>query len=254
MKRLALVLVFLLVASSVWAADSIRERSKIDETVGWSLSGANDDIDASYELITELDSTYAQLAANDNLEVLSADAADITQTITIEGINSAGYRVIEDIALDTDAGTSPVTTTTTFSYVDQVSTDIKCAGAVTVRRATGDTFIVSIPAGMMEATVIQHFNGEKDTYITSWRASVTSTTGTVIFDLRYYPDDASCLTDTVGYKLLDQIVLTNALDTAQNDFAQSIKCPAGGWITIHALGGAANSDGSCTLQGYDVKP
>ncbi|MFH1405596.1 MAG: hypothetical protein ABIG52_00060 [Nanoarchaeota archaeon] len=237
----------------VFASDAMFTRDKPYELKGWSIYGADDDIDTTPQLITELDTTYAQLAVEDKIEVLSASASDITQTITIKGIDNSGNQVTEVIALNTSNGTTAVTSTAIFRYIDQVSVSASCVGVITVRRATGDTFIISIPVGALEATVIQHFNGEKYTTLTNWRASVTSTTGTVLFQLRWYPDDSKCLSATFATSdsvVLDEISLTNALDTVDREL--NIKLSPGGWIAVVATGGSDNADGSITLQGFDT--
>jgi len=240
----------LLIAAPCFATDATYERNRHREIVGWTVFGADDDIDATAELITELDTTYAQLAAEDNLEVLSASGSDTTQTVTVTGIDDSGKKVSEEFTL---AGATAQSSTATFRYVDQVSVDIECAGAITVRRATGDTFIISIPIGSLDGTAVQHFNGTHKSYITGWRASCTSVTGTVVFDLRWYPDDADCLDAGDGFKILDEIVFTNVLGTQNRPFPQPIVCPAGGYLAVYGTGGAANSDGSVTVEGFDSK-
>ncbi len=216
---------------------------------GWSVFGSDDDIDATAELITELDTTYAQLAVADTIEVIRGDGADITQTVTVWGIrNSDDVRVSEVFSLD---GGTVNSGSVTFKYIDQASVDAECAGAVTVRRATGDTFITSIPIGVLQATMVQHFNGTKTSYITNWRASVTTTTGSVTFQLRYYPDDADCLDATDGFIVLDEILLTNVLSTQDRSYIQPWECPAGGYIAVYGTGSTTDCDGSVTLQGFD---
>lgn len=249
--KIILALILLCMPVQGFCTDAFFTRDKPYEVKGWCVFGSDDDIDGTAQLITELDTTYAQLAAEDTIEVVSSDAADITQTVTVTGIDSNDNRISEEIALDTAAGTTAVESTNTFKYIDQVSVDTVCAGVVTVRRDTGDTFIVSIPIGSLDATVVQHFNGEKDTYLTGWYASVTSTTGTVSYELRYYPDDSKCLADTSGYRVLDTILLTNALGDAEHPLP-NIKCPKGGWIAVFATGGSANSDGAVRICGYDT--
>jgi len=251
MKKLLVVLALLVLPFQVFAADAVMNRDTNYEVKGWSIFAADDDIDTSAQLVTDLDTTYAQLAAADKIEIVSASAADITQTITVKGIDSNGNQVKEEIALNTTAGTTQVTSDTTFLYIDQIGTDIPCAGVVTVRRGTGDTFINSIPAGGMEGQVVQHFNGEKDSYVTGWWAAVTSTTGTVDYRLYWYPDDSKCLSPTTGFVTLDTITLTNALDESYHPLP-SIKCPRGGWLTVLATGGSANSDGAVRIEGYDT--
>jgi hypothetical protein len=251
MKKFLMFLVLLAIPFQVLAMDAMYERDKPYQILGWSVFASDDDIDTDAQLITELDTTYAQLAAEDNIEILSAEAADITQTVTIEGIDSNGNRIKEEIALDTTAGTTAVTSTNTFRYIDQASLDIACTGAVTIRRATGDTFIISIPIGSLEAGIVQHFNGEKDSYLTGWYASVTSTTGTVSYELRFYPDDSKCLAPTTSYIVVDTIILSNELSDSYHSLP-TIKCPRGGWIAVYATGGASNSDGAVRIEGYDT--
>jgi hypothetical protein len=257
MYRKIVVAVFfvLLMAGIAFAgtSDSIYERWKPGEVKGWTVYANDDDVDESaYEMITELDTTYAQLAAADTIEIVSSDASDITQTVTVYGINSAGKKASESIALDTTAGTTAVESDTTFTYIDQVEVDAECAGVITVRRATGDTFITSIPIGQLDAQMAQHFNGEYKTYITGWSARCTSTTGSIILQLRWYPDDADCLDAGDGYKVLDEIIFTNELGSDSGIMGNPILVPAGGWIAVYGIGGAANSDCSVTIQGVDV--
>lgn len=248
-KILVSAVLVLLLCVPAYAVDAVYNRDRPSEVVGWTLFGADDDIDTTAELITELDTTYAQLAAEDNIEIVSASDDDVTQSITVTGIDEYGKKISETLEV---SGTSAITSSATFRYVDQVYTDAPMLYTLTVRRATGNTFITSIPAGAMQAGMAQHFNGEKDTYLTYWKASVTSTTGSVIFDLRWYPDDSYCLAPTTGYYLIDQIVLTNELSSDNNWFAQPVKLPYGGYLAIYGTGGQNNSDGSVTLQGYDT--
>lgn len=249
MKRLLVSLLFLVAISfTVFASDAVYERNRPDEIVGWSVSGADDDIDTTAELITELNTTYAQLAAEGKIEVLSGDAGDTTQTVTVTGIDDSGNKISETFTL---AGATVQTSTATFRYIDQASVDIECAGVISIR-AVDDTLVTSIPIGVLDATQVQHFNGEKISYITGWRASCTSTTGSLIFDLRFYPDDADCLDAGDGYRILDQIVFTNVLGTQNRPFPQPIRVEKGGWIAVYCKGGANNADGSVTIQGIDI--
>ena len=241
---LALILCFTLTAQA-FALDAYTERIRPYEVKGLTVFGADDDIDATAELITELDTTYVQLAAEDQIEILSA-TTDITQYVTVTGIDNNGKRISETNLL---TGTTEVLSTATFRYIDQVSVDKECAGVITIRRET-NTFITSIPIGQLQATMVQHFNGEKKSYLEAWRASVTSTTGSVLFQLRWYPDDADCLDPTDGFLLVDEIQLTNVLSTQQHSLHRTY-LPAGGWLAVYGTGGSANSDGSVTVWGFD---
>jgi hypothetical protein len=230
--------------------DSIYERDSTYEKVGWTVYAADDDLSTSATLLTELDTTYTQLAVSDDVEVGSSTLADITQTVTIYGIDSEDNKATEDVAL---TGSTFVTTSTTWKYIDQVEVDAACLGTITIRRATGDTFITSIPIGQLDAQMSQHFNGEYATYITGWSGRCTSTTGTVLLELRTYPDDVSCLTPTVGYKVLDAIQFTNVVGSDSGIIGQPIKIPPHSWISIWGTAGTDNADASCTLEGVDIR-
>lgn len=90
---------------------------------------------------------FTPLAANDQLRVVSDNAGDTTQTVTVYGRNAAGEYVSASGAL---SGTTPVTLTpaTTFERVLRVEIDATAAGNVTVERNTtpfADIYV--IPAG-----------------------------------------------------------------------------------------------------------
>jgi len=257
MKRVFSFLAVMLLCSISYAdVNTVYDHNKVQEAKGWRVHVLDDDIDATAELLTELDSTYAQLAAEDTIEILSASAADITQTVTISGINNKGKRIIESIALDTSAGTTVVGSVATFRYIDQVEVDKECAGAITVRRATGDTLITSIPVGSLNAEMAQHFNGEKTSYVTAWTCGATTVTGSVLFELRWYPDDADSLDAGDGYRVLDRVYIDGAVTSpyspSPRNYPSPIALPKGGWLAVYGTGGAANSDGYSTIEGYDL--
>lgn len=225
---------------------------------GWHKFADNTDIDAALEIMAFIQaSPYAQIASAEEIEVVSANGADTTQYITIFGIDNAdGNQTSERIGPLT--GATAVTTTTVFRYYEGALLDKECAGAVTIRKKTGDTFISGIAIGSLTDYVCQHFNGEKTTYITYFDAGLDdNATDTVTFDLRWYPDDADCLDAGDGFIILDRIVAhgvaiaTSAPGGLGKAYAQPIRCPAGGWIAVYALAGQDNCEGFVTLQGFD---
>jgi hypothetical protein len=219
--------------------------------MGWTVSVKDIDIDTTPELVTELATTYAQLAAEDQLEVLSSNAADIGQVVTVTGINNKGKKVSDTFSL---LGATASDSTLTFRYVDQASVDSECAGVITVRRKTGDTFITSIPVGLLDAGMVQHFNGEDDSYVTGWGVSRLTADEVVSFDLRFYPDDADSLDATDGMTTKDSLFLEPENGTAKTTFDQPIRLKAGGWLAVYGVADSANSDARVTISGYDVRP
>lgn len=239
--------------SFAYAVEAEYERNKdyrVYETKGFHIFAADDDLSTSATLLTELDTTYAQLAAEDQIEVLSSSSSDTTQTVTVVGIDNSGDKISEDFTL---TGTTVALSAATFRYIDQVSVDIECAGVITVQRET-DTFIISIPIGQLNGQVSQHFNGEDVTYVTYWACGVNTTTGNVTFELRHYKDDADCLDSSDGFITLDTIYIDKTVTSPYNvvhNYSLPIKLPAGGWLGVWAKAGTDDADGYTILQGYD---
>ena len=204
--------------------------------------------------------TFTQLAAEDTITVVSSDANDTTQICRVYGIDNQGNRRWENISLN---GTTRVSSTVTWRYIENYFLSAECAGTVTIERDNTPTFtdIGTIVIGQLQAYTAQHFSGECDSYITYWSCGLAdNATDSVTFELRWYPDDADCLDPTDGYLVLDtQVALAMTVNSNQAvsqpvplHYAQAIKCPAGGWIAVYALGGAASCEGYTTLQGFDI--
>ncbi len=88
---------------------------------------------------------FTDIAVTDSVEFVSDNAAD-TMNITVYGRTAAGAITSETKAL---TGTSPTTATTaTFERILKVVLASAAAGTVTVRRATGDTTIATMEAGI----------------------------------------------------------------------------------------------------------
>jgi hypothetical protein len=91
--------------------------------------------------------SFTQIAATDNIEVLSSNVGDTTQTLTVQYRNAAGAFLTENINLN---GTTPVTSVASMERVLGARLGADAAGIVTVRRATGDTLIGTIPIAERE--------------------------------------------------------------------------------------------------------
>lgn len=92
----------------------------------------------------------AQMAANDTLSVVSSNAGDTTQTITVTGRNAAGA-----IASDTKTlnGTTPVAISGTFERVLKVELSGTTTGNVTLSRATGGATVALLEAGQTKSHI-----------------------------------------------------------------------------------------------------
>ena len=90
---------------------------------------------------------FTDIAANDQIRIVSASAGDTTQTVTVTGRNAAGAIVAASATLN---GTTPVvlSPTTTFERVLKVEMSAGAAGAVTVERNTApNDDVCIIPVG-----------------------------------------------------------------------------------------------------------
>jgi len=250
---LLLVLALLLAWAFIGEADPMNTRREGQGT-GWMLVASDDDIDASPELVTGLDTTFVQLAGSTKIYVSSSNILDITQTVSISGITSAGNRALAQLALVTSDYSSQ--SADTFSYIDQMWVDKECAGTVTVWAVDGvPTLANSIEIGALKADVGQHFAGDKYSYVQSWWATST-TTNTKTLELRWYPDDADCLDPTDGFMLLDRIFMADSVYTSDThtfaDYADGgIRLDTGGWLAVYGTGGAADQEATVTVIGFD---
>jgi hypothetical protein len=89
---------------------------------------------------------FTQLAANDDIEALSSNAGDTTQTLTIEGRDSQGRVVSETKTLN---GTTAVifSTISVIERVLKAELSATTTGSITVRRSVAGATLRVIPAG-----------------------------------------------------------------------------------------------------------
>lgn len=89
---------------------------------------------------------FTQLAANDDVEALSSNAGDTTQTVTVTARNAAGSVVSETKTL---TGTTAIIFSTlgVVERILKVELSATTTGSITVRRSVGGATIRVIPAG-----------------------------------------------------------------------------------------------------------
>lgn len=91
--------------------------------------------------------TLANAPGPDTVEVLSSNAGDTTQTVTVTGRNAGGSIVSDVLSLN---GTSVVAGAVTFERILKVVVSAAHAGTITVRKATGDTTIGTLETGVTQ--------------------------------------------------------------------------------------------------------
>ena len=197
--------------------------------------------------------TAANQPQGDKIEAVSSDAGDTTQTITHVGIDSDGNRVEETVNLN---GTTVVSTSDLFTYWEFSVLDAVCAGAVTVREASGDATITTITAGDLVSQVAHIFSGEHTLLITSFGANITSIAGNVVATLYRYPAASSCVTPTSGLIGVDTISIFDTEGIApgpRNYHPLAIQIGPGEYVTIKTTGeGGDDEDIDVTLSGIVI--
>jgi len=246
--------VVMLLAGASYGFDSVRNVDNNYNVEGWSFSVMDQDVDVDWEMLTGIGSTYAQLAAAAKIEVLIGEGPGATRDVTIHGIDSNGEKQSELVRATT---TTAIPSSLTYTYFDYAEVSPESSVAVTIRNAD-DTFITSIPVGLLESSNAQHFPGEKNSYITGWGISVPedkAITPAVKAQLRYYPTAADCLDDADGYYVLDRMNVgigsTVSISTDFRQFPQAMKCGKNGYIAVFASSDVANATVDVLIQGYD---
>jgi hypothetical protein len=98
-------------------------------------------------LTTGVGLAFTNQPANDGVEIVSASAADTTQSITLYGTTNGSDTVVaETVALN---GTTVVSTVKTdWGVILGYTLSASCAGTVTVREASGNATISTITTGL----------------------------------------------------------------------------------------------------------
>lgn len=97
-------------------------------------------IDTSVRLV------FSDIVATDTVEILSDNAGDTTQTVTIYGRDSGGTLVSDALSLN---GTTVVTSTQSFERITKVTVSAAHTGTITVRDTATDTTIAAIESGVL---------------------------------------------------------------------------------------------------------
>lgn len=150
---------------------------------------------------------FTQLASNAALEVVSSNAGDTTQTITVEGRNAAGSIVTETKTL---TGTTVIQLSVlgTVERVLKAELSATCAGTVTVRVTAAGATVRTIPVGERGFSAII-------------RKAASSTSGGVNYFAKFFWKNTnganSLLAATVSESADPAAVITHGVATAVND-------------------------------------
>lgn len=219
---------------------------------GWHLHTYNDNVGSAAIMVPTYGSTFAQLAADDEIVIYSA-STDTTQTVTVFGIDSAGRKAKEEVIV---AGTAKVSGLITFSFIEAMTMDIQSANIIACARDNTSTYtyIMELEAASLWHPPAHHFNGECESYITFFAGGTYDAGNDLMLELRWYPnDEGSRGTATKsGYEVVDRLfTATESLDMAPHIYAGAGigPFPPGGWFAVYGVG--STTKGWVTLQGFD---
>ncbi len=159
---------------------------------------------------TAAGAAFTNQPANDGAEVVSSDAGDTTQTVTIIGTtNGADTVVVETVTL---TGTDAVATTKVdWGLVLAVKKSAATIGTITIREASGDATIVTLAPSVLSAGV--ETVTATGAYNVAPKAAGSDTTTKQI---------GMKGTDSAGDVAYDSQALTNATPVAMNSAFRTV--------------------------------
>lgn len=200
-------------------------------------------------------------SAGDNIEVLSAEVGDTTQTVTVVGINMDGRRDSETLSLN---GTNVVAGTKKWQYIEHAILSAVTAGDVTIQAGTDNNDIYVIAANSFRTGAAHIYTGEYDFAVTEFSASLGGETdavvdaGNVFLKLVYFTS-AALSTDAPG-NIAKAITIDsiNLLDTEGVVNEQKLFgplypiIPAGSYAFVQAFSEANTADVSVSVRGFFI--
>jgi hypothetical protein len=89
--------------------------------------------------------TFTEISANDNIEIVSSNAGDTTQTFTVFGRLASGVLTSENIAVN---GTTQAVSVNAYTRIERMTLDAPTAGTLTIRKASDNVTIATMEAGI----------------------------------------------------------------------------------------------------------
>ncbi len=243
---------------SVSATDLIVYGSaNMPEANGTTSGGA---IDTTIKIV------FTDIAATDSVEFVSSNAAD-TMNITVYGRTAAGAITSETKAL---TGTTPTAATTaTFERILKVVLASAAAGTVTVRRATGDTTIATMEAGITsvrrlfydaaadasggssrsfyEKVFVKNTNGST-TLTNAQVAEQADPTGNITFDLEDAVNDNNSVADRLNTAPTGMLGSFDNTTKSVPGNALAAGASIGVWLKLTLAAGTAAAKSTYTIR------
>lgn len=219
---------------------------------GFYVHAYNAAIGTTYELLAE-DDDYAVLGDTDKIEVISADAGD-AQRVRLFGVNKADT-TRKYLYVRLNGTTAVASSDSFFAFVDAIiDSGGEAAGKITIRDASGDALISSIAAGGLKSyNALQFIPERRQGYVTGFYGGTADSTGSVTFQLRYYPDYADYRDAGDGYILVAPPVVLPAYERDFNiPFPQPVVVGGrkGGFLMLYVKSNLANASAYGGFTGF----
>lgn len=113
------------------------------------MAEADSTVNQGGAIDTSIKMIFTDITTTDNVTVISDNAADNTQTVTVYGRDASGALVSEALSLN---GTSRVTGAQLFERITKIVVSAAHAGTITVTRDNGPTFteIATMATGILQ--------------------------------------------------------------------------------------------------------
>lgn len=133
----------------------------------------------------EAGGNFGNQPAGDAIEVLSSDAADTTQTVTIYGTKTGTTTSVVSETVALNGTTAVATTTTTWQNILGIELSASCAGTVTIREASADQTVTTISTGNLSAGILAMDYTDARCKVLIQKASGAATTPVGIIGIGY---------------------------------------------------------------------
>jgi hypothetical protein len=197
----------------------------------------------SHALLKE-DANFAQLAAQDSLELVLSNSADsVIVVVTAMRADSTIHRFTNV----TVKGADTTTVGGQLLYFESIEVigGKQLAGTLTVNRATGNTYITKIIAGKTDVGVAHYFTGKQGvSELIGWKIGTETALDTIRAELRLYDDPRASrgTATTLGHRVLDKLTIVPGSEpVVRGDINVPILLPESSWVTISATSTTAGA-------------
>lgn len=213
----------------------------------WHIAAKDTDIDTAFDVVSE-DAAWAQITADDEIEIKSSSTADQGMNVKVLGVDSAGDRKLIIVVTDSSNGTTVVPSTQKFTSIENAWLEELAAGTITIQKEADNVAIQAITTGQLWAPTVHHYAGDRASYITAWGCRNLESAQVMEFKLEIQ-NAAGTVVDEIDYENLGNLGVGGA--DFVKDRGGAIRVAPGYKVVVSGKCDANNKNGFGFLTGYD---